>query len=114
MPGTPYLPRECTRDKCKVKRKEISSQNALKKQQHVEKGGEIGYIGNGPHEDREDTEKIQNIPSSSQVKQPQGGLHPHPIQTTAPTLLDQLERKKKRQRHEAKKRHTAPVIASDK
>ncbi len=98
------MPPECTGDKRKVKHKDSSSQNALKKQQHVEKGGEVGYIGNGPHGDREDTEKMQKIPSSSRAKQAQDGLHPHPIHTAAPTLLDQLERKKKRQRHDAKKR----------
>ncbi len=99
MPGTPYVPLEHTGGKRKVKRENNNSQDALKKQQHVEKGGEVGYIRNGQHENRKDTEKIQQIPPTSRAARHDQDIlnSSHPIHTaSAPTLLDQLERKKKK------------------
>ncbi len=110
MPGTPYVPPEYTGGKRKVKREDNNnSQDALKKQQHVEKGGKVGNIRDDQHENREDAEKMQQIPSFSRAaKHDQDILNSsHPIHTVAAsTLLDQLERRKKKrkkkQQHDAK------------
>ncbi len=107
IPGIPYIRQEHTGDKRHVKRDGNNPQNALKKQQHVEKGGEVIYIGNDTHGDREGTEKMKQIPSSSLAKNGQD-LHTHPIHTAVPTLLDQLERKKKKTLYHAKKRLRNP------